>query len=140
MTALTPSALSWARCSSRGCPPVQKSSLTRKKLRIGGRASWAGSAPGTDNSTTHRNPRLFILTSYFDRNSLARKTDAWQRTKEHSPYLLRVDFRRKCRYSLDGLRYSMAQIFHRSTNTLSRVSIFGAIFILMALAWLAAGF
>jgi ferredoxin len=32
----------------------------------------------------------------------------------------------------------MAQIFHRSTNTLSRLSIFGAIFVLAGLAWLAA--
>lgn len=32
----------------------------------------------------------------------------------------------------------MAQIFHRSTNTLSRVSIFGAIFLLAGLLWLIA--
>jgi hypothetical protein len=32
----------------------------------------------------------------------------------------------------------MAQIFHPSTNTLSRVSIFGAVFILVALLWLLA--
>ena len=32
----------------------------------------------------------------------------------------------------------MAQIFHRSTNTLSRLSIFGAIFVLAGLAWLGA--
>jgi ferredoxin len=32
----------------------------------------------------------------------------------------------------------MAQIFHRSTNTLSRVSIFGAVFLLAGLAWLLA--
>ncbi len=32
----------------------------------------------------------------------------------------------------------MAQIFHRSTNTLSKVSIFGAVFILGALAWVLA--
>jgi hypothetical protein len=32
----------------------------------------------------------------------------------------------------------MAQIFHPSTNTLSRVSIFGAVFILAALLWLLA--
>ena len=32
----------------------------------------------------------------------------------------------------------MAQIFHRSTNTLARVSIFGAIFIVGALTWVAA--
>src|SRR5438132_1898048 len=30
----------------------------------------------------------------------------------------------------------MAQIFHRSTNTISRVSIFGAVFILAFLGWL----
>jgi len=34
----------------------------------------------------------------------------------------------------------MAQIFHPSTNTLSRVSIFGAIFILAALTWALAAF
>ncbi len=32
----------------------------------------------------------------------------------------------------------MAQIFHRSANTLARVSIFGAVFILGALVWLSA--
>ncbi len=32
----------------------------------------------------------------------------------------------------------MAQIFHRSTNTLSRLSIFGSLFILAALAWILA--
>jgi hypothetical protein len=32
----------------------------------------------------------------------------------------------------------MAQIFHRSTNTLSRLSIFGAVFILAGLAWVLA--
>ena len=32
----------------------------------------------------------------------------------------------------------MAQIFHRSTNTISRVSIFGAIFIVAGLLWLMA--
>jgi hypothetical protein len=32
----------------------------------------------------------------------------------------------------------MAQIFHPSTNTFSRVSIFGAVFILLALLWLLA--
>ncbi len=32
----------------------------------------------------------------------------------------------------------MGQTFHRSTNTLARVSIFGAVFILGAMAWLAA--
>jgi len=32
----------------------------------------------------------------------------------------------------------MAQIFHRSTNTISRVSIFGALFIVVALAFVAA--
>lgn len=32
----------------------------------------------------------------------------------------------------------MAQIFHPSTNTFSRLSIFGAIFLVVALAWLAA--
>ncbi|MFQ5737682.1 MAG: cytochrome c3 family protein [Acidobacteriota bacterium] len=32
----------------------------------------------------------------------------------------------------------MAQIFHRSTNTLSRLSIFGSLFILGALVWAAA--
>jgi len=32
----------------------------------------------------------------------------------------------------------MAQIFHPSTNTISRLSIFGAVFIIAALAWLAA--
>ncbi len=32
----------------------------------------------------------------------------------------------------------MAQIFHRSTNTLSRLSIYGAVFVLAGLAWLAA--
>jgi len=33
--------------------------------------------------------------------------------------------------------HSMAQIFHRSTNTISRVSIYGAVFILAALGYLA---
>src|ERR1051326_6310071 len=33
----------------------------------------------------------------------------------------------------------MPQIFHRSTNTLSKVSIFGALFILAALLWVLAG-
>jgi len=33
----------------------------------------------------------------------------------------------------------MPQIFHRSTNTLSRVSIFGAIFIVGGLAWVVTG-
>jgi hypothetical protein len=33
----------------------------------------------------------------------------------------------------------MAQIFHPSTNTFSRVSIFGALFILAGLAWVGAG-
>ncbi|HZS43612.1 MAG TPA: cytochrome c3 family protein [Blastocatellia bacterium] len=32
----------------------------------------------------------------------------------------------------------MTQIFHRSTNTISRVSIFGAIFIIAGLTWVAA--
>jgi hypothetical protein len=32
----------------------------------------------------------------------------------------------------------LAQIFHRSTNTISRVSIFGAVFVLSGLAWLGA--
>jgi hypothetical protein len=32
----------------------------------------------------------------------------------------------------------MAQIFHRSTNTISRVSLFGALFIVAGLLWLAA--
>ena len=32
----------------------------------------------------------------------------------------------------------MAQIFHRSTNTLSKVSIFGAVFFLAGLAWVVA--
>ncbi len=32
----------------------------------------------------------------------------------------------------------MAQIFHRSTNTISRVSIFGAVFVAAGLLWLAA--
>src|SRR2546425_1159240 len=32
----------------------------------------------------------------------------------------------------------MSQVFHRSTNTLSKLSIFGAAFILGALAWLGA--
>jgi len=32
----------------------------------------------------------------------------------------------------------MAQIFHRSTNTLSKLSIFGALFILAALGWIVA--
>ena len=32
----------------------------------------------------------------------------------------------------------MAQIFHRSTNTISRVSIFGAVFLIGGLLWLAA--
>ena len=32
----------------------------------------------------------------------------------------------------------MAQIFHRSTNTLSRLSIYGAVFVLAGLAWLVA--
>ncbi len=32
----------------------------------------------------------------------------------------------------------MAQIFHRSTNTLARVSIFGAVFVLGALVWVSA--
>src|ERR1700741_5158367 len=30
----------------------------------------------------------------------------------------------------------MSQVFHRSTNTISRVSIFGAVFFLAALGWL----
>jgi hypothetical protein len=34
----------------------------------------------------------------------------------------------------------MAQIFHRSTNTISRVSIFGAAFVVAGLLWLAAQF
>jgi hypothetical protein len=34
----------------------------------------------------------------------------------------------------------MAQIFHRSTNTLSKVSIFGAIFFLATLGWLVSAF
>ena len=34
----------------------------------------------------------------------------------------------------------MAQIFHRSTNTISRVSIFGALFIVAGLLWLTAQF
>src|SRR5947209_9001188 len=33
----------------------------------------------------------------------------------------------------------MSQIFHRSTNTLSKLSIFGALFVLASLAWLVAG-
>jgi hypothetical protein len=33
----------------------------------------------------------------------------------------------------------MAQIFHRSTNTIARVSILGAVFIIAALAWVAGG-
>ncbi len=33
----------------------------------------------------------------------------------------------------------MAQIFHRSTNTLSRLSIFGALFLVVGLLWLIAG-
>jgi hypothetical protein len=33
----------------------------------------------------------------------------------------------------------MTQIFHRSTNTLSKVSILGAVFIIGALAWVAGG-
>ncbi|MBI2822360.1 MAG: cytochrome c3 family protein [Acidobacteria bacterium] len=32
----------------------------------------------------------------------------------------------------------MAQIFHRSTNTLSKLSIFGVVFVVAALAWLGA--
>ena len=32
----------------------------------------------------------------------------------------------------------MAQIFHRSTNTISRVSIFGALFFIAGLLWLIA--
>jgi hypothetical protein len=32
----------------------------------------------------------------------------------------------------------MSQIFHRSTNTISRVTIFGALFIVIALLWLLA--
>jgi hypothetical protein len=31
----------------------------------------------------------------------------------------------------------MSQIFHRSTNTLSRATIFGAVFVIAALAWIA---
>jgi cytochrome c7-like protein len=34
------------------------------------------------------------------------------------------------------IRFAMAQIFHPSTNTISRVSIFGAVFLLAALLWL----
>lgn len=34
----------------------------------------------------------------------------------------------------------MAQIFHRSANTLSRLSIFGALFVLGALTWAGAAF
>lgn len=34
--------------------------------------------------------------------------------------------------------FAMSQIFHRSTNTLSRLSIFGAIFIVALLVWVAA--
>ncbi len=30
----------------------------------------------------------------------------------------------------------MSQVFHRSTNTISRVSIFGAVFFVAALGWL----
>jgi len=33
----------------------------------------------------------------------------------------------------------MSQIFHRSTNTLSKLSIFGTLFVLASLAWLTAG-
>lgn len=33
----------------------------------------------------------------------------------------------------------MSQIFHRSTNTIARVSIFGALFILAALTWMSYG-
>src|SRR5438094_591449 len=36
-----------------------------------------------------------------------------------------------------GSGVSMAQVFHRSTNTLSRLSIFGAVFLIAALAALA---
>jgi hypothetical protein len=32
----------------------------------------------------------------------------------------------------------MAQIFHPSTNTFSKLSIFGAVFLLAAVAWLVA--
>jgi hypothetical protein len=35
---------------------------------------------------------------------------------------------------------TMAQIFHRSTNTLSKVSIFGAVFFLASLGWLVSAF
>jgi len=35
----------------------------------------------------------------------------------------------------EGLRATMPQIFHRSTNTLSRLSIFGAVFVLAVLIW-----
>ena len=31
----------------------------------------------------------------------------------------------------------MSQIFHRSTNTLSRATIFGAVFVIAALGWIA---
>ena len=31
----------------------------------------------------------------------------------------------------------MSQIFHRSTNTLSRATIFGAVFVVAALGWMA---
>src|SRR6267378_5206239 len=34
----------------------------------------------------------------------------------------------------------MSQIFHRSTNTLSRATIFGAVFVVVALAWVAMEF
>ena len=34
----------------------------------------------------------------------------------------------------------MAQIFHPSTNTLSRLSIFGVVFVLAALLWLLAAY
>ena len=32
----------------------------------------------------------------------------------------------------------MAQIFHRSTNTISRVSLFGVVFVIAGLLWLIA--
>src|ERR1041384_4378526 len=37
---------------------------------------------------------------------------------------------------VSGHRGLMARVFHRSTNTLARVSIFGLVFLLVALSWI----
>ncbi len=43
------------------------------------------------------------------------------------------------RYSSCDYRDSMSQIFHHSTNTISKFSIFGFIFIIGGLTWVGAG-